>query len=213
MNNVNLRRELPPDLVQVEERLRESRPRPSEAEMARIRLSVEMEMARMEAPARPHRANRFVLRSRVAIASMLVVGFVMSGAGAALGLSGISSSGSAGIAAYPTTTTGTTGTTTGSTTQSTVPQVLGTTGSTTPGGPGPQVLGETQSTPTTASTPTTPGPRVLGTEAQTTRQAAAEGAVKELPFTGIAAIPIILVGLALLMAGVLLRRSRLRADS
>jgi hypothetical protein len=208
MNNVNLRRELPPDLVQVEERLRESRPRPTEAEMARIRLSVEMEMARMEAPARPRRADRFLLRSRVAIASMLVVGFVMSGAGAALGLSGISSSGSAGIAAYPTTTTGTTGT--GGTTQSTVPQVLGTTQGTTAPGPGPQVLGETQSTPTTASTPS---PRVLGTEAQTSRQAGAQGAVKELPFTGIAAIPIILVGLALLMAGVLLRRSKLRAES
>ena len=58
-----------------------------------------------------------------------------------------------------------------------------------------------------------PPARVLGTEAQTSRQAGAQGAVKELPFTGIAAIPIILVGLALLMAGVLLRRARLRAES
>src|SRR5690242_6367842 len=105
--NVHWNHELPPDLAEVERRLRESRPEPTDAELARIRLAVEVEMAHMEAPARPRRSSKVLLRSRVAITSMFVTGFLMAGSGAGLAISGISSSGSAGVAQYPTTTTGT----------------------------------------------------------------------------------------------------------
>jgi hypothetical protein len=178
------------DLHAVERLLRSERPTPTNLELDRMRRRV----AAGDRPgARVPRRAAF-LRSRAALTSMLAVGLVMSLGGTGLAVSGISSNGSAGIAQY------------------------------TPGGGGGG--GGTPGTPTpgtpTPGTPTEPGtlPGVdtppggeLGEEQEAP---AAEGEVQarqieqedaeELPFTGFAAIPLILAGLALLATGTALRR-------
>jgi len=123
--------------------------------------------------------------ARLAIASLLAGGMIMSGGGAALALSGESSHGNVSAAGYSLGTVS--------------PQVLGETQGTSPN-VSPQVLGETQSTPTAGtSTPT---------QVQATQQVASSG-TNSLPFTGFAAVPLILAGIAMLGGGAWLRR-RLR---
>ena len=74
----------------------------------------------------------------------------------------------------------------------------------------PQVLGETQGTSPAAGGPAAGSPQVQGA-VQGARQVSSSG-VKSLPFTGFAAIPIILAGIAMLGGGAWLRR-RLRTAS
>jgi hypothetical protein len=122
------------------------------------------------------------MRARLAIASLLASGVIMSGGGAALALSGDSSQGN--VAAVE------------DTLGTVSPQVLGETQGATPN-VSPQVLGETQgATPTTGT---------QATQVQATQQAASSG-TKSLPFTGFAAVPIILAGIAMLGGGAWLRR-------
>jgi|tagenome__1003787_1003787.scaffolds.fasta_scaffold20971035_4 hypothetical protein len=169
------------DFEVVERRLRDARPEATDAALNRARLMA----APADAPA-PRRARTSARgRTRVAIAGLLASGLLMSGGGAALGISGINSNGSAGAAQYVSNTTGTNevlGTT------STVPTV------TEPGSGG------------TTKTPTEPGSSgVLGETVQPSRQVAAASSEKELPFTGLAAIPVIMAGVALLGAGLVIR--------
>jgi hypothetical protein len=132
---------------------------------------------RAQASSRRHAQRREpFMRSRLAITSILVVGVLMSGAGAGLAVSGISGSGSAGTAQYPTTTT------TAPTTD--VQTVLPTTESNTP----------SDTTTTEATNP-----------AQETRQVSSNDS-NSLPFTGYAAIPVLLIGLSLLSIGIVMRR-------
>ena len=70
------------------------------------------------------------------------------------------------------------------------------------------VLGETPTTGTNPSQPT----QTTAAAPQAPRQASA-GAQSALPFTGYAAIPLLLAGLGLLVAGMLLRRSTARSGS
>ena len=159
---------LPPDLEDVAAELEAGRAVPSPDEAGRIHARV----------APRQRRTRSAMRPRVAIASLLAGGMIMSGGGAALALSGESSHGSASSAGYRAPTTAQ-----------------------------PQVLGETQGTTPTSATPTTSNsasPQVQG-EVQGTRQVSSSG-VKSLPFTGFAAIPIILAGIAMLGGGAWLRR-------
>lgn len=125
----------------------------------------------------PRRVSRSATRARVTIVSLLAGGMIMSGGGAALALSGESSHGNASSAGYVAPTTAQ-----------------------------PQVLGETQGTTPTSASPTTSSnsPEVQGA-VQGTRQVSSSG-VKSLPFTGFAAIPIILAGVAMLGGGAWLRR-------
>jgi hypothetical protein len=179
----------PEGTEQVERRLRESRPEASEQALARARL-----LALAANPEEPVRARRAPTaarpRTRLAIAALLATGMLMSGSGAALGISGINSSGSAGSAQYvpPTGTNTVLGT-------ETEPQQTEPT-NTTPGQTGTQE---------TAPTTTGNDPGVVR-EAQPVRQVQATTAEKELPFTGLAAIPVIMCGIALLVAGAVLRR-------
>jgi hypothetical protein len=108
------------------------------------------------------------MRSRLAITSVLVVGVLMSGAGAGLAVSGVSGSGSSGDAQYPTESTDT-----------------------------QTVLPTTETNPPTDTTETNP--------AQETRQVSSNDS-SQLPFTGYAAIPVLLIGLSLLGVGVVMRR-------
>lgn len=122
------------------------------------------------------RPNGVLMRPRLAITAMLVFGAMLSGTGGALALSGSSDQGSAAGVVYPRT---------------------------------PDVLGEEEGTDTPT---TTNAPEVLGEEASDPGQGVqpAEQAVqadgRELPFTGVAAIPLIVAGVGLMLGGVMLRR-------
>jgi hypothetical protein len=161
---------LTPDLQEVAAELDAGRAVPSPEEAGRIHARVGM-------------PRRSATRGRVAIASLLATGMLMSGGGAALALSGESSHGNASAAGYSLSTSAQ-----------------------------PQVLGETQgTTPTVASTPTTSEPGTTTNappQVEAARQVASSN-VKSLPFTGFAAIPIILAGIAMLVGGAWLRRRTL----
>jgi hypothetical protein len=165
---------LPPDLEEVAAELELGRAVPTPEEAGRIHARVAVPRRRHPSPA----------RARLAIASLLATGLLMSGGGAALALSGESTSGNVGAAGYVSPTT-----------QQVQPEVLGQTQGTTTGTQ-PEVLGETTNAPSA--------------EVQPARQVSSSG-VRSLPFTGFAAIPIILVGVALLGTGAWLRR-RLRTS-
>jgi hypothetical protein len=165
------------DFETVERRLREARPQASEAALTRARLAA----AAAETPA-PRRRHSFGLgRSRVAIAALLASGVLMSGGGAALAISGVNSSGSAGAAQYEQPTGGNT------------------------------VLGEPPTTPgdDTPGDGTDPGTgsgnENVGEVVQPGRQVTAASGEKQLPFTGLAALPIIMAGVVLLTAGAVMR--------
>jgi hypothetical protein len=117
------------------------------------------------------------MRPRLAILTMLAVGILFMGAGTGLAVSGLSGSEDAADVNYPTTTT---------VPSTTVPQ--GTVAGGAAGGTG----GLQQ-----AKQP----------EAQEVAQVAAAGDEGDsLPFTGFAAIPVIVVGVGLLVGGLVLRR-------
>ena len=104
------------------------------------------------------------MRSKVAIISILVMGFVTSGAGATLAFEGSSGNDNASTAEY---------------------------------NPNGNVGGVNANSQSNSGTPS---------DTQASRQVAASTSGKKLPFTGLAAIPIIVVGLGLLTVGVTLRR-------
>ena len=151
------------------------------------------------------------MRSRSVITALLASGIVMSGGGAALGVSGLVASNSASTAQYGTVAPDNSG-------------VLGANDqSPTPGGPAP--TGEpTSSTPRGGVSPANDGskPRSGAAPAdfadtlvaQPARQLAATSTSREeLPFTGLAAIPILLIGLALLASGAFLIRTTRRSPA
>jgi hypothetical protein len=171
----------------VEERLRASRPHPSPAEFERAKRDM---LARVAKPQRgPRLFARVLAPSRVATTGLLVAGFLVTGASAGLAVSGISSSGSAGVAQYPRL-TGPTETT----------ETTGTTGTppTTQGQPPKQEASPEQATGEER-------------EVQGERQVSSNDA-DELPFTGLAAIPLLLVGGVMLSTGFVLRRSAEASD-
>jgi hypothetical protein len=153
---------LPAELTEIAHRLREDRPQASGLQLDQIKQRAQ-ERARRQG----RRRDPF-MRSRLVITTALVVGILMSGAGAGLAVSGVSGAGSAGTAQYPTETTDT----------STV-------------------------LPTTETNPPTDG--TVPTEASATRQVASNDD-SSLPFTGYAAIPVLLAGIGLLGFGLVMRR-------
>lgn len=126
------------------------------------------------------------MKSRLAILSMLVGALLMSMTGASLAISGISSTtNDASVAQY--------GGGVAPEEQTPTPA------------PGGGVAPEEQHHP--GNTPTTPT-----TVAQPTRQVEAGQTTNQLPFTGFAAIPVLLAGVALLAGGLVVRR-RTRAQN
>jgi len=139
------------------------------------------------------------MRSRIAILFMLVSGFALSGAGAGLAVSGIVGDSTASVAQYD----GTNTTPNGGETPTLLPPAQGVAGEETTGEapasepkpesenrPADKVAGETDEQPT-----------------QVTRQLSADtSSGDELPFTGFAAIPVLLIGVFLLASGFVLRR-------
>lgn len=123
------------------------------------------------------------MKSRLAITAALVAGLLTSLSGAALGISGIAASGSASTAEYSQPQQAVQGVQTPSGTQTgTTPSVAPTLGPTHSTAPAAQVNAPAQ----TSSSP-----------------------VREIPFTGFLAIPVLLIGVALLATGAVLRRRTL----
>jgi hypothetical protein len=171
----------PPDGFEgIDAALRDLRP-----QLAEDRLSRVTRRARVAAIGGSVQRKESFVRSRVAILLMLVSGFALSGAGAGLAVSGVVGDNPAADAQYAK-----------------------------PGGeqtlvPEQNVAGE-QNTGAPKAEKSNPPARVAPatqTEpTQVTRQVSADTAGDELPFTGFAAIPVLLVGVFLLASGFMLRR-------
>lgn len=196
------RPQLSPDLDAVAARL--ERERPSASTVADLKPRVRSRVAS------PTASRGAFFASRVGIALILVVGLVLGGAGGALAISGISSSGSASVAQYKPPTThhpcqgryrvrsnpacnGILGINNGGHHPNNGNR--GNNGNGNGGNNGEQ--GENGSgAPTTSNA------------VQSGRQIGATGSGRTLPFTGFLAIPLLLAGVALLIAGLALRRRR-----
>lgn len=132
------------------------------------------------------------MKSRITMTALLVCGMLMSGTGATLAVSGNSGSGSAAEAQYP------------------PPTVVTTPGTTPPLGSVDQ--GDEQGAEEEGTTPPANQPdEGTGPDedvAQVPRQVVlgTETGSDALPFTGFAAIPILLIGVAMLGAGLVVRR-------
>jgi hypothetical protein len=156
------------------------------------------------------------MKSRLAILGMLVAGLVFSTAGAGLAIQGQSGSNAA-ISQYGTPTPTATPVCTPTPTGTVTPTTGG--GTVTPSdicGEGGVLPAEEENAPASenggGTAPTTGGGGTLpAEESQAERQQAAEAQSSELPFTGFAAIPVLLGGLALLAGGLVLR-SRTRTN-
>jgi hypothetical protein len=165
--------------------LEEGRPQATEMELDKIK-----QRARRQAA--DHSRRKQSMKSRLAIVAMVASGMVFSTAGAGLAVSGIATSNNnASVAQY--------GTPTPTPTPTRTPT-------------GGVLPAEETSTPTPAPTnaPKCPCPKGGTLPAESTRQVSATSS-SQLPFTGFAAIPVMLGGIALLSGGLWLRR-RTRAE-
>jgi len=153
------------------------------------------------------RRNGF-MRSRAAIFSTLVLGFVLSSTGAGLAVTGFAGNDQAAVAEYPPQPQP-------ESQPLAPPQAQGQT----PPPAGNGVVDEGTDAPAPEEQQVLPDRDEVAAapeadEVQPTRQVTAgvaQSAGDELPFTGFAAIPVLLIGLALLSAGLVLQRSS-RAD-
>jgi hypothetical protein len=189
--------------------LEDERPQATDLELDAIKQRVRRRAAD------PSRRSTQSMKSRFAILGMLVAGMLFSTAGAGLAVSGLNSSTNASLAQYGTATPTPvcTMTPTPTPTNNNAPGATGNGNHACSNAPEGGVLpAEAQNTPTPTSTPgsgTAPATDTgvaPATDTQTTRQEAAAATTSQLPFTGFAAIPVLLGGLALLGGGLVLRR-------
>jgi len=187
----NAPQDLPEDLVDVARALEDQRPRLSEPELARVRRRA----LGAGSPTATRPTGGF-MRSRVAITALLATGVLMSGGGAALGVSALSTDLTASSAQYG---------------APTPPTPVTPPPTPTPGGVfGSGDQGTTPTSGSGAPEQETPRPSAApAATAQVPRQLEASTG-NELPFTGYASIPMLLVGLALLVSGLVLRRGTRR---
>jgi len=182
-------------------RLQAERPTASDLELGLIRQRVQ---GRVAPSARRSRRTEF-MRSRLAIIAMLVFGMVLSTGGGALAVSGFAANqDNAAVAQYEDDTGGN--------------GVLGEGEKGSGGNGGSGVLGETESNGPAGGSEAAGSPAGTqeGNGVQPARQveAGAQGTGgDQLPFTGFAAIPILLGGVALLVSGLVLRRRAAGVDA
>lgn len=184
-------RDIPDEFLGVAEQLESHRPQLSGLDADRIKLRA---MAHGARTATRNSTKGTFMRSRLAITSMLAFGVLMTSSGAALGVSALSTTPSASQAQYG--------------------QVLGESvegeepGAPTLGGGGNgEVAGDSADGEVAGDSADAP----LAT-AQASRQLESDGSA-ELPFTGYAAVPTLLIGIGLLAMGLILRRNPGRAQS
>jgi hypothetical protein len=169
--------DLQPDLQPVIDQLRANRPEATALELDAIKQRVR---TRSSQPARRRTTRRAqLMKSRIAILSMLVVGMLLSTTGAGLAVTSLSGHNNASVSQYG----GATPTPTG----------------------GGNVLGDEDSGTNAPAGNTSPGGG-SGNDVQPARQVEAGTNNSSLPFTGFAAVPVLLGGIALLSAGLVLRR-------
>jgi hypothetical protein len=183
---------------QIAGRLRDERPTATPLELDALKQRV---LARAVRPSPTTRRSLALMRTRAAILSMLVFGFLLSTTGAGLAVTGLTDNDQAAEAQYPPP-------------PAAQPQ---------PEAPSPQsnVLPETEQNTPPAEDQVLPEENVAPEERAVapeqsaplpTRQVeAAADTGPHLPFTGFAALPVLLLGLALLSGGLIIRRST-RAD-
>ncbi len=206
-------RDIPDELLGVAEQLESHRPQLSGLDADAIKLRA---MAHGAKTATRNSTKGTFMRSRLAITSMLAFGVLMTSSGAALGVSALSTTGSASQAQYG--------------------QVLGVSAegekpgaSTLGGGGNGEVAGDSAGGGEVAGDSAGGGGEVAGDSAgggevagdsadaplataQASRQLESDGSA-ELPFTGYAAVPTLLIGIGLLAMGLILRRNPGRAQS
>ena len=191
--------------------LKDERPQATDLELDEIKQRVRRRAAD------PSRRNQS-MKSRLAILGMLVAGLVFSTAGAGLALQGESGTNAA-ISQYGTPTPTATPVCTPTPTGTVSPTTGGTVTPTDICGEGGVLPAEEENAPTRPAgedAPVAPagedepaadgGGTLPAEETQAERQQAAAAQTSELPFTGFAAIPVLLGGLALLAGGLVLRR-------
>lgn len=139
------------------------------------------------------------MRSRIAITLMLVFGFAFSGAGVGLAVTGVNAEGqSAADVQYPApVSTPVPAAETPVPEGTPVPETLT---------PDNEVIGESDEGAAPRADEGDAEPVQEASPVQETRQLGAEEGGEELPFTGFAAIPVLLLGFALLTSGFVLRR-------
>jgi hypothetical protein len=192
--------------------LKDERPQATELELDEIKQRVRRRAAD------PSRRSSQSMKSRIAILGLLVSGMLFSTAGAGLAISGGGSAQSGSNAAISQYQTPTPTPTPVCTTTPTPPPDNGKISPSDTCGEGGVLPAEAENAPSTDTTvspaeapDTGSGSGVLPAEetnsgTQPTRQAAAAAQTSQLPFTGFAAIPVLLGGLALLSGGLVLRR-------
>jgi hypothetical protein len=166
--------DLQPDLQSVIDMLHAHRPEATALELDAVKQQVR---ARVANPARRRTRGNQLMKSRLVILTMLVLGMLLSTTGAGLAVSGLSGT-NASIAQYSTPTP--------------------------TGGGG--VLGDQDTGSGTSPEENGGGGTAPATNTQPARQVEAGANNSSLPFTGFAAIPVLLGGIALLSAGLVLRR-------
>ena len=189
----------PDELLPVAERLRRDRPQATALELDQMKQRVRTRMSAASAAGARSRKGT-PMKSRIAMTALLVCGMLMSGTGATLALSGNSGSGSAAEAQYP---------------PAVVPHTPGTTptlGSPPPAGDEQGEAEEGTQPPASPGTDGGSGPDEDVTQVPRQVVLGAESGSDALPFTGFAAIPILLVGVAMLGTGLVIRRRSNGAD-
>jgi len=172
--------DLQPDLQPVIDQLRANRPQATALELDAVKQRV---LTRVANPARRRTRRTQLMKSRLVVLTMLVLGMLLSTTGAGLAVTGLSN-GSAGVAQYG---------------------VESPSGTPTGGG---GVLGDEDTgagtQPDNDANPS--GDEGSGVQPSQQVEAGVGNDDSELPFTGFAAIPILLGGVVLLTAGLVLRR-------
>jgi hypothetical protein len=204
------------DFREVERRLTDARPAMTALELDAAKVRV-MKSAQKQ-PGMIARKKGSLMKSRVALVAVLALGVFMSGTGATLAVSGFANTGSASSVQYG-------GSNKHSHKGHHVVEGAHTSGGTNKcdegssgsngngngeGGNGNSGKNCADSANEPAVVETEPAPTAV--EAQAVEQVAVTGSSSSLPFTGFLAIPVLIVGLGLLGAGVAMRTRSRRGD-
>jgi hypothetical protein len=177
--------------------------------------ALELDAAKVRVMKSAHKPGMFAIKkgsfmkSRVALVAVLALGVFMSGTGATLAVSGFADNGSASSAQYPQEHNG------GKKPHHIVEAENSSGGECTGnngGNSGAGANGGNGSNKNCNESTPAPEPAEVQVETQAVEQVAATGSSSSLPFTGFLAVPVLLVGLGLLGAGVAMRVRNRRGD-